>query len=759
LSNPNINLCKENVIKSFTEGESHRMYAPLTALSHSIVYHFYGLNPKPYILVNLIIHLCNILLLFVFISLITKNPYVPVIIAALFALHPMQVESVAYAAGRRDVLYAFFYLLCLILYIRSSDRKKHYVIQYILSIIFALLALFSKGQAITIPVTIILISLLMNGKWKTKSFWLDKLPFIILSLVIAYKVFSAPQFASGGFTSTAYLDSNVPVLYRIICAIYGFIQYIILLLVPYKLSLVHPYPMTNGVYFIPYIYYFYVIIFFGLVYFFFRFAIRKKFLWFGLAFFAVNIFMLLQLIPNSYGIMNDHYVYFAGTGIFFIIGNTVTYKFLNKKYLAALYIIFSIYFIILGCFSYQRIHVFKDSITIWSDVIKKYPGCSVAYNNRGSAYIGKGLYEEAFSDIQKAIEIKPDYTEAYLNRGNLYEAKGSYDKAIIDYTKAIEIKPDYSEAYNNRGNAYNAERFYDKAISDLTKAIELKPDYAKAYNNRGLVYQVQGRYDKAVADYSKTIELKPDYAKTYKNRGLIYQAQGFYDKAIVDYSNAVKYKPDYAEAYYNRGVNYDNMKLYDKALDDYTKAIELKKDYVGAYLNRGAIYISKASYDKAIADFTKAIELNPVSDEAYNNRGFAFTKQNLPDKAIIDLTKALELNPDNSFALNNRGCARFHLADYTGALDDYDKSIKISDANPFAYYNRGELYLNLKKYSAALNDLNKCIQLDATINDAYSIRGLIYLKLNNQSNACSDFKKAVNLGSSAAKDYVAKFCK
>ena len=123
--NPNIELNKENVSKSFITGEPHGMYAPLTALSLSVTHHFYQLDPKPYILTNLILHLCNVLLLFVFLSMIGSSPFVPVLSAALFALHPANAEVVAYASGRRDVLYVFFYLLCLIFYTSSELGKKN----------------------------------------------------------------------------------------------------------------------------------------------------------------------------------------------------------------------------------------------------------------------------------------------------------------------------------------------------------------------------------------------------------------------------------------------------------------------------------------------------------------------------------------------------------------------------------------------------------------------------------------------------------
>ena len=573
LNNPHIELTKANVEKSFFQGEVHRMYAPLTALLNSIIHHFYGISAEPYIFTNLIIHLFNIVLIFIFISLLTKNNYVPIFTAMLFALHPMQVEAVAYAAGKRDVLYVFFFLLCLIFYISFLEKKN--ILKYILSLLFALLSLLSKGQALTIPFTLILISLFLNKKWNSKSIWIDKIPFFIFAVIAACKVFSAPHYAEGNFTSTSYLDAGIPIFYRLIYACYGFIQYIILLLLPYKLSLVHPYPEIGGKYGIPIYYHLFVIIFLTLIFFFFKYATKKKYLWFGLTFFAVNIFMLLQLIPNSYGIMNDHYVYFAGVGIFLIIGESLSNELFNKKYSSILKFIFIIYFIFLSASSFLRIDAFKNSNAVWSDVIKKYPECYMAYNNRGLEYYHKGDFDKAINDYSKVIEIKSTFPPIYNNRGIVYNDMGEYDKAINDYNIAIKLNSKFADAYYNRGNTLARKGEYNKAIDDYTKEIELDPNNATTYNNRGAIYDEEKIYDKAIADYTKAIELKPDYTIAYNNRGNIFSNEGLLDEAIADFSKIIELNPDNASSYNNRGVVYYQKGLIDKACNDFIKAADL----------------------------------------------------------------------------------------------------------------------------------------------------------------------------------------
>jgi protein O-mannosyl-transferase len=540
VENPNIALNSANIRKSFLQGETHRMYVPLTALSNSINYHFSGLNPRPYILTNIIIHLFNIILVFVFISLLIKNPFVAFAVTALFALHPMQVESVAFASGRRDILYVLFYLLCLIFYIAAAERRKGNWIQYALSIVFAMLAMLSKGQALTIPFTLILIGFLMKYDFRSRRFWLRLAPFFLIMFIVGYKVFIAPRYASPDYTSISYLDNNLPVFYRLVYACHGFVQYIILLLVPYKLALVHPYPAILDKYVIPATFYLYVFLFAAIVFVFFRYALKSRYFWFGLAFFAVNIAMLLQLIPNSYGIMNDHYVYLACLGIFVLICERIALRFLNKKNAVFIYSSFIFYLAILGIISNQRIHDFKNSMTIWNDVIKKYPESDLAYNNRGVIYGIQGLTDLEIQDYKKSITLNPKNAEAHRNIGKYLNSIKKYSEAIDEFNIAIKINPGIAIVYNDRGFSYSNLNSFKQAIDDYKSALQLQPNLRKAFHNLEFVYVQQGLYDKVIEDYTQYIVSNSDDADAYNNRGLTWQQKGLNEKACTDFREAAQ---------------------------------------------------------------------------------------------------------------------------------------------------------------------------------------------------------------------------
>jgi len=264
-----------------------------------------------------------------------------------------------------------------------------------------------------------------------------------------------------------------------------------------------------------------------------------------------------------------------------------------------------------------------------------------AYLKRGIAYGEKGLYDNAISDYNKAIEIDPGNANAYFERGIVYGKKDLCDNAISDYNKAIEINPRYANAYVARGHFYIPEGLYDNAISDYNKAIEINPRYADAYLVRGIAYGVlKGLYDNAISDFNKAIEIDPGHAFAYFMRGHNYALKGLYDNAISDFNKAIEINPRYTDAYLKRELAYDAKGLYDNTISDFNKVIEIDPGYADAYFMRGIAYGKKGLYDNAISDFNKAIEINPGHADAYLNRGYAYAFKGEYDKAWENVYKA-----------------------------------------------------------------------------------------------------------------------
>jgi len=541
-------------------------YQPVTILSYLFEYRFFKLDPFGYHLMGLALHLCNCLLVFWLIYMLTRNIPVSFITAILFGIHPLHVESVAWVSERKDVLYALFFLsaaICYCYYLRERKIRGY----YLLSLALFILALLSKAMAVTLPFVLLLIDYFNNRK-ADKRMFMDKIPFLILSFIFGAVAVIA-QHSSGAIRS----ESLVNFFNKIGIAGYSIIFYLHKILAPIKLSCFYLYSGIKDIFpllssFAVFIILLTVVILSG--------KYTRKII-FGSAFFLITILPVLQFIPIGGTIVADRYAYVASLGIFYILAEGVFWLFTGKiKHsrllqciiLAALIAMTSV----LASLTWERCQAWRDGISLWNDVLSKYPNVATAYFSRGNAYKDQRNIQQATSDYNKAIEINPDYFEAYVNRGNAYKDQGNIQQAISDYTKAIAINPNYAEGYSNRGNVYKDQGSIQQAISDYSRAIEINPNLAGAYSNRGLVYNKQSNFIQAISDFTKAIEINPNLAEAYNNRGIAYYQQGNFTKAISDYTKAIEINPNDADVYSNRGLAYCLAKEYDKAWADVHKA-------------------------------------------------------------------------------------------------------------------------------------------------------------------------------------------
>lgn len=493
--NPTLSLTSDHVAQSFTRGETHGMYVPLTALSLSLNNYFSGLNPRPYLWTNLILHLINILLVFLLLRRLFPQPLIVFAGTLLFALHPMQAESVSYVSGRRDLLYGLFFLASLIFY--SDWLKSRRRAAYAASLLFFILSLFSKGQALVLPFVLMGIDFLSDRKGIFKKALMEKLPFFVFSLIFILITFAVRQ-ASPDFRIQDEVMA-VPLWQRMVYACYGFIMYMVNLIIPFRLSLIHPYPLAEA---IPAGFWIFPPLVLACVAWGFYLLKKNRGAAFGLLFFAVTLVMVLQIIPNSYGIMNDHYIYIPCIGLFVLITSLLQRQ-MSKKSVKNLVIAGgAVYLLALGTFTYSRTKVFHDDISVFTDVLEKYPDSYLAYNNRATAKMKTGDVRGAFQDFNQALKCYPRSANVYANRAALYISSGNFAAALKDLNEAIRIKPDFANAYGNRGIARSALQD-TMAIEDFNKALQLHPNDPKLYYNRGAYWLSRGQRDLACPDVKK----------------------------------------------------------------------------------------------------------------------------------------------------------------------------------------------------------------------------------------------------------------
>lgn len=573
----------ENIKKIFNPETSVSLnYHPVTVLSLALNYKYSGLNPKPYFVVNVLFHLLNTLLVFVFIyKLSNKNIFIAGITSAFFGLHPMHVESAAWISERKDVLYTFFFLSAAIFYLRYLSAQKTTFL--IFTFILFLLSCLSKAMAVSFVPVLFLIDYLQQRNFTVKTL-LEKTPFVLLALLIGYHaVVVQSQEAINEF-------STFTIAQRFMFASYGFMMYVSKLFAPFHLSAFYPYPNVNDLGNIPSVFYIAPVISLAIV------AIPALLLWkykkellpiyiFGMSFFIVTIALVLQFISVGSAIMADRYSYVPYIGIFFTTGH-VLYNFIhNKKILTVIGIASSLVFAYL---CYNRVQVWHNTETLWTDVIDKYPmRVEVAYKNRGNYYAQAQRLDEAYNDHVILIDkMKSNDVGALVNYANICGLKKDYEKSLEAYSKALQIKKkDNFDIYLNRAITYSIMQKFDLALTDFGIAATMKPDDDKLMQNRGFVYLQVKEYDKAIADYDILIQRYPTMRDYPFNKGLALFNKGLYKESIVYFNKSIQISPDYKEAYFNISVANKQIGQYKEALTYAQKAMSMGHPVTEAYMN------------------------------------------------------------------------------------------------------------------------------------------------------------------------------
>jgi tetratricopeptide (TPR) repeat protein len=547
-------------------------------ISYAIDYHFFKLNPFFFHLKNILFHLLNTVLVYFLIKKISQNKiYISLFTALLFGIHPMHVESVAWIAERKDVLYTFYFLIGLLLYLQYLDKKNYvFLIGAALSFVLSTLA---KSAAVVFPVILILIDFYEKRNLTVKSI-IEKIPFFLYSVyigLIAIRTQSQSN-AIGDFQFFSFFE-------KVRFAAYGLMNYVVKFIVPVHLSSFHPYPDKNN---ISVVYNLALIAFLLIVAYLIFFGRKKRLLIFGAVFYLITVALVLQFISVGNAIIAERYTYvpYIGIGLIYaIILSEVFYGSKYKKYKYAVGVLLVIQLLFFAVTTYNRTKVWKDSATLWTDVIEKYPNESGAYSNRGHFYRTLNNYELALNDYNKAIQLDNKNHRAYSNRGKVWFDKGQIDKALADYNKSIEIDNKNAETFSNRGAAYGTLQQFNDALSDLNYALELDPNNVSALSNRGFVYYQMGEFEKNIADYTKYLQLKPNDADIINTIGLSYSNLKEFDKAISELNKSISINPKQGAFFMNRSFAFNGKGEKANALKDALQAQKLGYKVNDNYLN------------------------------------------------------------------------------------------------------------------------------------------------------------------------------
>ena len=509
VENPNVNkgLSAKSVIWAFTSYRYMGHWHPLTWLSHILDCELFGLNPAGHHITSLLLHIANTLLLFWVFNRMTSAIWQSAFVAAIFAVHPLHVESVAWIAERKDVLSGLFWMLTLAAYVLYTERPTLW--KYLLMVLSFCLGLMAKSMLITLPFVLLLLDYWPLNRFKTKGqirhTILEKLPMVVLSLISSVMAYTAQQ-----STGTVVSIVGSSLASRIQNALVSYVSYICRIFYPDGLAVLYPrhdFPLWQPIVALLILAAISAVVFYT--------RLSKPYLIIGWLWFLGAFVPVIGLVTTGGQAIADRYTYLPSIGISVMAAWGIAELFPGLRYQKSLLAVSA------GAVIFALVIHTRTQVLFWRDS------------------------ETLFEHTLAVTECNPVINN---NLGVVLAEQGKYDLAVENYLKAIRYCPDYAEAYNNLAIAYSQIGRYDEVIQACKQAIKFKPDYAKAHYNLGSAYSKVGRYNEAIEAYMQAIKFEPDYAQTYCNLARLYDALGRRDEAIQACKQALKIDPACTEA-------------------------------------------------------------------------------------------------------------------------------------------------------------------------------------------------------------------
>ncbi|MBC8433687.1 MAG: tetratricopeptide repeat protein [Desulfobacterales bacterium] len=531
---------------------------PLTWLSHMLDCEIYGLNPRGHHLTNLLLHLANTLLLFFIFMRMTGALWRSAFVAALFALHPLHVESVAWMAERKDVLSTFGGMLSLLAY--QYYVKQPLFTNYLLVIFFLSLGLMAKPMLVTLPFVFLLLDFwpLRRCLYDTDRLWKDgkeisRVGHNITRLVLEKVPLLIPVFISSVLTYMAEHNEGTigtlksfSIIARVENAFVSYVSYIFKTVWPLNLSSFYPHPAvalpwwhTLGA----------AMVVVGLSFWAARVSKEYPYVFVGWFWYLGTLVPVIGLIQIGRQAMADRYTYIPLIGIFLIIawGGADLFKRLNFRK-TALAVSSAVVLSALTTLTFFQIGHWENAVTLFQHAVRVDNNNGLAHNNLGVAYVQRGKFDKAVFHYKEALRVYPYDLVTILNLGRALSNQGERDEAAHYYQKGLRIKPDSADAHNALAVLLTDKGNLDEALLHCNEALRINPQSPDAHYNLGNLLIKQGRMKEAGLHFAEAIKINPNYAKGYNSIGFIMARQGKLQKALVFFSKAVQIDPNYTQA-------------------------------------------------------------------------------------------------------------------------------------------------------------------------------------------------------------------
>ena len=591
-------------------GHTHGNYSPLVVLTYCFEHTFdtmvkpgqmvvENFQPFLYHFDNVLLHVATTALAFFFFRALGVRGWGLALGTALFGIHPMRSESVAWVTERKDVLYGLFYIAALLTYWKYVTEQKSKF--FVFTLILGLLSLFSKIQAVSLPLSMLAMDWLAGRDLKSMKVWLEKVPFFALSLVFGLVGIHFLGEAEG------FKDVGYTMVERFFFATGSLFNYLWKVPVPFGLAAYYPYPKLGG---LPALYYASPLALAAIGWWVWGTVKHGRTVAFGFLFFIVNIVFVLQFKGAGKAFMSDRFTYIPYLGLFFILAKTYSDIESGKiktglksmlPYLAAGFVAMCAVLTIL------QNTAWKSSVALWENNTAKNPNDPLSWSNLGLAYDALEDYEKAAKSYEQAIKVDPTYFDANFNLAVAFNKLKSYDDAAKMFGRAMELKPDFADSWYGRGQVYMTKGDFPKAIADLEKfaLMDSKEPKDKIQSSLGMAYAGAGQNERALAAYDLALKIKADPEYHFR-KGNTLAGMGKMQEAIACYDAALAISPEFADAVNNKGNAYASMGKFTEALAFFDKAIAMKPDAPNFKCNRGMARRSAGDLAGACADWQQA---------------------------------------------------------------------------------------------------------------------------------------------------------
>ncbi len=616
-ANPTVQqgLSWKNIGWAFTTGHASNWH-PVTWLSHMLDCTLFGVRPGAHHLTNLFLHVANTLLLFGLLKKFAGAIWRSAFVAALFALHPLHVESVAWISERKDVLSTFFFLLTLAAYFRYAKKPKRG--SYLVVVVLFAVGLMAKPMLVTLPCVLLLLDfwpLKRVRKWP--ALVLEKLP--MFAMVVGSSI--ATYFAQKGYGAVQSV-SQIPIADRVANAFLSYARYLEKMFWPQDLAIPYiglPLDMWHvslGAVFVC-----------GSSFAAFKFARARPYFFVGWFWFLGTLVPVIGLMQVGSQSMADRYTYIPLIGIFVVIAwgvNELTGNLPNRKIILSA--ASAVVLVACAAVSWRQIQYWRNTEALFIHATSVMKKNYFAHYNLGNRYLADGKAELAVEQYQAAVRSKPDYANAFNNLGNALDRLGKTNEAATAYEQALKLSGGSVMARVNMANSLASAGKVDEAIRQYNEALRADPNSVEAHNGLGVAFANQKKFPEAIAEFEVALKANPKFLDARRNLDITVQRQS---EAANDAGLALAMQGKVAEA-----------------LPHFREAVRINPQNAAAFGNLGNALGVLDKTDEAVQAFESSVKLDPNDAQTRFNFSIALAKLGRRDDAIAQLREALRLKPD-----------------------------------------------------------------------------------------------------------------